>query len=512
MRPATADAPHPGDHLLFALDDTPTPRYGPCVQGAGVHHNPSPGPAGEKYVYGHVWVTLAWLARHPWWDTLSLPLRALLYVRAKDVPALAKDYPWEFRTKLELAVVLVRWLTVWLVPTDKALWLTADGAYAKRPFLRPVLAMGLVVFSRLRRDADLRGLPTTQRRRGQRGPWPTYGKDKIDLAKRAGQKRGWRQVQCVQYGKRVTKTIKTFEATWRPAGGRLRVVIVRERDGWLPYFCTDPAVAAETILEVMADRGAIEQTFKDVKEVWGAGQQQVRNVYASIGAWAVNLTMYSVVEAWAWGAGRKAWWTAAGRRGMRRNGGRRTPINARRCNARSSEKKSKRLCRRGGNGRSFRTWSSSCSIWQPDSWVFTESTEKKEENMSNESNTSKKRPDFIAYAVRPQAENVGPRYTRIGVAFNLRNGGVSVLYDATPLSGQIVLLDIGSDAKPTAISYGSPVRKPSFEVSMVRDGAGDTSYWTEVGSAWRQDGYVSIQLEVVPTSGKIILTQPKERE
>ena len=72
----------------------------------------------------------------------------------------------------------------------------------------------------------------------------------------------------MQYGKRVTKTIKTFEATWRPAGGRLRVVIVRERDGWLPYFCTDPAVAAETILEVMADRGAIEQTFKDVKEVW----------------------------------------------------------------------------------------------------------------------------------------------------------------------------------------------------------------------------------------------------
>src|SRR5207302_551339 len=36
------------------------------------------------------------------------------------------------------------------------------------------------------------------------------------------------------------------------------------------------------------------------KEVWGAGQQQVRNVYASIGALAVNLTLYSVVEVWAW--------------------------------------------------------------------------------------------------------------------------------------------------------------------------------------------------------------------
>jgi hypothetical protein len=296
----------PGDRLLFALDDTPTPRYGPRVQGAGVHHNPSPGPAGEKFVYGHLWVTLAWLTRHPLWHTLSLPLRALLYVRAKDVPELAKTYPWEFRTKLELAVELVRWLKAWLGHVGKALWLAADGGYAKRPFLRPVLAAGLVVFSRLRQDANLRSLPTTQRRRGQRGPLPTYGKDKIDLAKRAGQKRGWRQVECVQYGKSVTKTVKTFEATWRPAGGRIRVVIVRERDGWLPYFCTDPTVTAETVLEVMADRGAIEQTFKDVKEVWGAGQQQVRNIYASIGAFAVNLTLYSVVEAWAWSRGEEA--------------------------------------------------------------------------------------------------------------------------------------------------------------------------------------------------------------
>lgn len=130
----------------------------------------------------------------------------------------------------------------------------------------------------------------------------------------------------------------------------------------------------------------------------------------------------------------------------------------------------------------------------------------------SDNTSNKKRPDHIAYAVRSLGGAGGPKYTRIGVAFNLKNGGISVLYDAIPLSGQIVLLDIGNEEKPTAISYGSPVRKPSFEVSMVRDGAGDNSYWTEVGSAWRQEGYLSIQLEVVPTGGKIILTQPKERE
>ena len=284
----------------FALDDTPTARYGPCVQGAGIHHNPTPGPAGEKYVYGHIWVCLAWLARHPAWDTLALPLRALLYVRAKDVPALAEHYAWDFRTKLALAVELVRWLTVWLGQAGRALWLAVDGAYAKRPFLGPVSALGVVVFSRLRKDARLLSLPPATRRRGQRGPLPTYGKERIDLAKRGGQKRGWQRLECVQYGERVVKTVKTFLATWRPAGGIIRVVIVGEDRGWLAYFCTDPTVSAADVLEMMADRGAIEQTFKDVKEVWGAGQQQVRNVYANIGAMAVNLVLYSVVEAWAW--------------------------------------------------------------------------------------------------------------------------------------------------------------------------------------------------------------------
>jgi hypothetical protein len=78
------------------------------------------------------------------------------------------------------------------------------------------------------------------------------------------------------------------------------VVLVREQRGWLAFFCTDPAGTAAQVLEAMADRGALEQTFKDVKEVGGAGQQQMRNLYACIGAWAVNLTLYSVMEAWAW--------------------------------------------------------------------------------------------------------------------------------------------------------------------------------------------------------------------
>src|SRR5262245_24684796 len=71
--------------LRVAIDDTPSARYGPAVEGAGIHHNPSPGPAGEQYVYGHVWVTVAALAQHADWGTIALPLQAQLYIRAADL-------------------------------------------------------------------------------------------------------------------------------------------------------------------------------------------------------------------------------------------------------------------------------------------------------------------------------------------------------------------------------------------------------------------------------------------
>jgi hypothetical protein len=287
--------------LRVAIDDTPTGRYGPCVEGAGIHHNPSPGPAGEPYVYGHVWVTLAALARHPAWGTLALPLQGELYIRHADLDQLPPERRRPFRTKLELAAAQLVWLHTWAGPHFAERWAVVDGAYAKRPFLRPAQAQGFTVVSRLRKDAALWSLPEPVPV-GQRGPGrpPTYGKRRISLAKRAGQPRGWQEVACTQYGQQVTKTLKTFLATWRPAGGVIRVVLVKEPDAWLPFFCVNPAATPQEILEAMADRGAEEQTFKDVKEVWGAGQQQVRNVHSNEGCFNLNLWLYSLVEAWAW--------------------------------------------------------------------------------------------------------------------------------------------------------------------------------------------------------------------
>ena len=86
------------------------------MEGAGVHHNPTPGPADGEWLYGHNWVALAWLATHPAWGVIALPLRSLLYVREIDVPKLVDKYDWEFRTKHQLGVELLTWFIPGLIP------------------------------------------------------------------------------------------------------------------------------------------------------------------------------------------------------------------------------------------------------------------------------------------------------------------------------------------------------------------------------------------------------------
>ncbi len=288
-----------GTRLTIALDDTPTKRYGPQVQGAGVHHNPTPGPAGSAYVYGHVFVVLGLLVTHKAWGTVALPLLARLYVRKKDLPAIDPKHRPPFRTKLELAVELLRWAKPWLAMLKLPIWVVADGAYAKAAFLKPAAALGMTVVSRLRKDSALRTVPVP-RPSGRRGRPRTYGEDKIDLAKRGGQRRGWSSETFTLYGIATVKRYKTFLATWRPVGGPIRVVLVDEPTGWRAYFCTDTSASVADILGAVADRFSLETTFRDCKQVVGAGQQQVRFLWANVGAFHLCLWTFTMTEAWAW--------------------------------------------------------------------------------------------------------------------------------------------------------------------------------------------------------------------
>jgi len=294
----------PQGRILLALDDTPTKRYGPKVEGAGIHHNPTPGPAGAAFLFGHVWVTLAWVVRHPRWGAIALPLLACLYVRQKDIDAQRLTFLRQvvFRTKLAMAGELLRWAAQWLKSLGRTLWVVADGAYAKTPLLRDAAAAGFIVVTRLRKDAALWDVPTPpapgQRRRGRPR---TYGTQAISLAKRAGHRRGWQTETFTLYGVETVKRYKTFLATYRPAGGLIRVVLVKEDDGsWRAYFCTQPEASVAAILEAVADRAALEQVYHDVKEVHGFGEAQTRNYWSNVAVAHLTLWWHTLIELWAW--------------------------------------------------------------------------------------------------------------------------------------------------------------------------------------------------------------------
>ena len=79
------------------------------------------------------------------------------------------------------------------------------------------------------------------------------------------------------------------------------MVLVDEPKGWVAFFCTDPTASVADILGAVANRFSLEITFRDCKEIVGAGQQQVRFVWANVGAFHICLWAFTMTEAWAWG-------------------------------------------------------------------------------------------------------------------------------------------------------------------------------------------------------------------
>lgn len=61
-------------------------------------------------------------------------------------------------------------------------------------------------------------------------------------------------------------------------------------------------MSVKEILKIVSDRWAIEEHFHDVKEIWGAGQQQVRKLHSNIGCWNLCGWVYTMVELECWEA------------------------------------------------------------------------------------------------------------------------------------------------------------------------------------------------------------------
>src|SRR5271165_3135363 len=122
-----ADVIAPSGRILLAIDDTPSKRYGPKVEGAGIHHNPTPGPADSKFLYGHSWVVPSRIARHEHHGAIGLPRLGHLYVRKKDVLTFPPSAGISFRTKVQMAAEQVDWLRSSRATAGRPGWRGSSG-------------------------------------------------------------------------------------------------------------------------------------------------------------------------------------------------------------------------------------------------------------------------------------------------------------------------------------------------------------------------------------------------
>lgn len=283
------------EKIVAAIDDTSTGRYGKKVEGAGLHHQQTSKPDGDCWVFGHVWVTLSIVLNHPLFGSVGLPVFSKLYIREVDIRHTREGYCKLFQTKLELALDLVEWFADFITSKGKTFWLVFDGGYSKANFIQE-LPKSCNAVGRLRRDAALRDLPPP-RKPGQRGRSRIYGKNRISLAKRAGQKRGWKDA-CIK-GKSLL--YKSFCATYRHAKGEILVILISfDNQAWTPYFCSNPDANPIEVISVISDRWAIEENFHDLKQVFGAGQQQVRSIWSNIACWHLCLWAFVLAHLSTW--------------------------------------------------------------------------------------------------------------------------------------------------------------------------------------------------------------------
>ena len=287
--------------IRIVLDDSPTKRYGKKVEGAGYHHNPTPGKTDATLCFGHCWVVATLVITHPLFGETSFPIAAELYLRKKEIDTLKEKYHRTFKTKTTMAVEIIKRLVSQFTGSEKTIEIIVDGGYAKDTVLLPLGKLPMVTtITRLRRDAVLFEIPPQPMKRG-RGRPKMYG-HRMDLKSFVESSDGWQEVECRQYGRVVSKRVKSFIAASRLTRGKpIRVVLVKENDKtWLPLMSSDAEMSVVEILESYAVRFGIEEMFKDLKDVWGWGKQELRKLESNEAATTMNMLLFGMTELATW--------------------------------------------------------------------------------------------------------------------------------------------------------------------------------------------------------------------
>jgi len=275
----------PAGTIPIALDDTLFHHSGRKVSGAGSWRDAVRSTKKNiVYAWGLNLVVMTLQIQPPWGgEPLGLPINMRLHRKNGD-------------TLIELATQMIDQLGQWL--PQRQFRLVADGFYAT---LAGNQMHKTHLVSRIQCNAKIFDLPP-KRRKKTRGRPRKKGKRLANPQKMTSYIHHWRQIEFCQRGKMIKRLVYTRQVIWYWVSHQpIRLVISREplgkeRDDFL--FTTDLTMSAAEVLESYNDRWAIEETFKNTKQLLGGQQPQTYKGRGPERAAALSLSLYSMVWLW----------------------------------------------------------------------------------------------------------------------------------------------------------------------------------------------------------------------
>ena len=271
--------------VTLALDDTLFHRSGKKVNGAGWWRDAVRSTQKNiVYAWGLNLVVLTLQIQPPWGgEPLGLPINMKLH-RKKQA------------TLIELAEQMINEVRQWL--PKRVFRVVGDGFYAT---LAGKALEAVTIISRIKRNANLYELPL-KRRKKTRGRPRKRGKKLTKLEKMAAHIQNFQMVTFRQRGKLLKRLVYTRIVLWYKVTRKPILLVIsrdpngKEKDDF--FFTTDLTMEPAEVLVCYNDRWAIEDTFKNTKQLLGGQQPQTYKGKGPERAVGMSLWLYSTVWLW----------------------------------------------------------------------------------------------------------------------------------------------------------------------------------------------------------------------
>jgi SRSO17 transposase len=304
----------PAVRVCLIVDDTLCKKKGRLPFGVGMHYDASAtgrglSNSGKSYkANGHCWVVLGLgvqLKFRPDF-VFCLPIMSRLYHNHKS----ADRHKTPYQTKVQLAVEMIKKVTDAFA--DRQFDLLVDSAYAGKNMLA-VLPSNCHLTARWILNAALYE-PAGKPPANKKGRPKVHGKrlpGVEEMIKKSGQR-----ITLDVYGKHQTLEVwRTFACFYATPKVLLNVVVTRTIDAkgkpdpksLAVFFSTNTRLTPQQVIQLYANRWAIEVTIHDIKQQLGIAQPQVwcqKSVERTV---PTMLMMHTVIVVWFATAGHRNW-------------------------------------------------------------------------------------------------------------------------------------------------------------------------------------------------------------